>query len=144
MATVATAFYRHFDRHAHGAGLKGASTHYCPGCGHGLIHKYLAEAIAELGIQDRTVAIPAPMTPRAGKPRWPKISAQLKSALKALATSTTHMAGRMISRPWRYWRSATKISRKGTLGIWTSTYVCAAPTSDASCPSTQRYRAART
>jgi len=50
-------FYEKFERHAHGEGLKGHSTHYCPGCGHGLIHKYLAESIDELGIQDRTVAI---------------------------------------------------------------------------------------
>ena len=32
-------------------------THYCPGCGHGNIHKMLALAIDELGIQDRTVLI---------------------------------------------------------------------------------------
>src|ERR1017187_3209460 len=32
-------------------------THYCPGCGHGIIHKLLAQAIDELGIQDRTVLI---------------------------------------------------------------------------------------
>ena len=38
-------------------GLKGQATHYCAGCGHGLAHKYLAEAIDELGIQDRTVAV---------------------------------------------------------------------------------------
>jgi 2-oxoisovalerate ferredoxin oxidoreductase beta subunit len=50
-------FYDHFERHAHGEGLKGQSTHYCPGCGHGLAHKYLADAIEELGIQDRTVAV---------------------------------------------------------------------------------------
>ena len=50
-------FYEHFERHGHGDGLKGQSTHYCPGCGHGLAHKYLAEAIKELGIQDRTVAV---------------------------------------------------------------------------------------
>ena len=50
-------FYERFERHAHGEGLKGRSTHYCPGCGHGLVHKYLAEAIENLGIQDRTVAI---------------------------------------------------------------------------------------
>ncbi len=50
-------FYEKFERHAHGEGLKGHSTHYCPGCGHGLIHKYLAESIDELGLQDRTVAI---------------------------------------------------------------------------------------
>jgi 2-oxoisovalerate ferredoxin oxidoreductase beta subunit len=50
-------FYESFERHAHAEGLKGHSTHYCPGCGHGLAHKYLAEAIDELKIQDRTVAI---------------------------------------------------------------------------------------
>ena len=50
-------FYETFERHAHGEGLKGHSTHYCPGCGHGLVHKYLADAVDELGIQDRTVAI---------------------------------------------------------------------------------------
>jgi len=50
-------FYDRFERHAHGEGLKGRSTHYCPGCGHGLVHKYLSAAIDELGIQDRTVAI---------------------------------------------------------------------------------------
>jgi 2-oxoisovalerate ferredoxin oxidoreductase beta subunit len=50
-------FYEHFERHAEGKGLKGQSTHYCPGCGHGLVHKYIAEAIAQLGIQDRTILI---------------------------------------------------------------------------------------
>jgi len=50
-------FYEAFERHDHGAGLKARSTHYCPGCGHGLVHKYLADAIEELGVQDRTVAI---------------------------------------------------------------------------------------
>jgi 2-oxoisovalerate ferredoxin oxidoreductase beta subunit len=54
---MTTVFYEKFDRHAEGQGLKGHSTHYCPGCGHGLVHKYLAEAIDELGIQDRTVAV---------------------------------------------------------------------------------------
>ncbi len=33
------------------------ATHYCPGCGHGIIHKMLAQAIDELSIQDRTVLI---------------------------------------------------------------------------------------
>jgi 2-oxoisovalerate ferredoxin oxidoreductase beta subunit len=50
-------FYQNFERHAHGEGLKGLATHYCAGCGHGLAHKYLAESIEELGIQDRAVAI---------------------------------------------------------------------------------------
>ena len=32
-------------------------THYCPGCGHGVVHKLIARAIDELGIQDRTVLV---------------------------------------------------------------------------------------
>ena len=32
-------------------------THYCPGCGHGTVHKMLARAIDELGIQDQTILI---------------------------------------------------------------------------------------
>jgi 2-oxoisovalerate ferredoxin oxidoreductase beta subunit len=50
-------FYERFARHDHATGLKARSTHYCPGCGHGLVHKYLGEAIEELGVQDRTVAV---------------------------------------------------------------------------------------
>ncbi len=50
-------FYERFERHDHGEGLKGHTTHYCPGCGHGLAHKYLADAIEDLGVQDRTVAV---------------------------------------------------------------------------------------
>ncbi len=50
-------FYKRFERHGGGSGLKAHATHYCPGCGHGLIHKYVAEAIEELDIQDRAIAI---------------------------------------------------------------------------------------
>jgi len=50
-------FYERFDRHDHGQGLKAHATHYCPGCGHGLVHKYLAESIESLGLQDRTVLV---------------------------------------------------------------------------------------
>jgi 2-oxoisovalerate ferredoxin oxidoreductase beta subunit len=52
-----TVFYERFERHDKATGLKAHSTHYCAGCGHGLIHRYLADAIEKLGIQDRTVAI---------------------------------------------------------------------------------------
>jgi 2-oxoisovalerate ferredoxin oxidoreductase beta subunit len=54
---VSNSFYGKFERRDGGEGLKGQSTHYCPGCGHGLIHKYLAEAVTELGLQDRAIAI---------------------------------------------------------------------------------------
>ncbi|MBZ5570102.1 MAG: 2-oxoacid:acceptor oxidoreductase family protein [Acidobacteriia bacterium] len=32
-------------------------THYCPGCGHGVAHKLIAEAIEELGLQERTIFV---------------------------------------------------------------------------------------
>jgi 2-oxoisovalerate ferredoxin oxidoreductase beta subunit len=54
---MSSVFYERFARHAQGQGLKGLTTHYCAGCGHGLAHKYLAESIAELDVQDRTVAV---------------------------------------------------------------------------------------
>ena len=31
--------------------------HYCPGCTHGIIHRLVAEAIDELGIQGKTIGI---------------------------------------------------------------------------------------
>ena len=31
--------------------------HYCPGCGHGILHKLIAEAIEYYGIQNNTVFI---------------------------------------------------------------------------------------
>jgi 2-oxoglutarate/2-oxoacid ferredoxin oxidoreductase subunit beta len=31
--------------------------HYCPGCGHGVVHRVLMEVIEELGIQDQTIGV---------------------------------------------------------------------------------------
>lgn len=50
-------FYRQFERHDHAAGLHAHTTTYCPGCGHGVVQKFLAEAIDDLGVQDRTVLV---------------------------------------------------------------------------------------
>jgi 2-oxoisovalerate ferredoxin oxidoreductase beta subunit len=50
-------FYQNFRRHAHGEGLKGHSTHYCAGCGHGVIHRDLAEVIEQLDLQHRTILV---------------------------------------------------------------------------------------
>lgn len=47
-------FYDEFTRKG-GAAPK--ATHYCPGCGHGIIQKLIAEAMDELGIQKRSVVI---------------------------------------------------------------------------------------
>ena len=37
--------------------LTDAALHYCPGCTHGIIHRLVAEAIDELGIQGRTIGV---------------------------------------------------------------------------------------
>src|SRR3954451_1613614 len=47
------AFYDKYERKAE---LQ-HQTHYCPGCGHGVVHKLIAEALTELGVQDRTVLV---------------------------------------------------------------------------------------
>lgn len=35
------------------------SSHYCPGCGHGIIHRLLAEVLTDLGVAPRTIAVAA-------------------------------------------------------------------------------------
>jgi len=37
--------------------LQDVKTHYCPGCGHGIIHRLVCEAIDELGVAEKTIAI---------------------------------------------------------------------------------------
>ena len=37
--------------------LKDCPTHYCPGCGHGIAHRLIAETIDELDIRGRTIGI---------------------------------------------------------------------------------------
>ncbi len=32
--------------------------HYCPGCGHSIIHRLVAEVIDELGIREKTIGVP--------------------------------------------------------------------------------------
>ena len=50
---VSESFYDRFER----KGGDQLSTHYCPGCGHGNVHKYIAEAIDDFGMQDKTIFI---------------------------------------------------------------------------------------
>ncbi|MDD5718862.1 MAG: 2-oxoacid:acceptor oxidoreductase family protein [Candidatus Krumholzibacteria bacterium] len=47
-------FYSEFERKS--AGHK-KTTHYCPGCGHGNVHKMIAEAIEDLGVAERSVFV---------------------------------------------------------------------------------------
>jgi len=43
--------------YSHPESLRNVSTHYCPGCGHGLAHRLIAEVIDELGIRERVIAV---------------------------------------------------------------------------------------
>ncbi|MFC1452790.1 thiamine pyrophosphate-dependent enzyme [Verrucomicrobiota bacterium] len=45
------ALYRHPEA------LTDRETHYCPGCGHGIVHKLIAEIVDELGIRTRTIGV---------------------------------------------------------------------------------------
>ena len=49
------AFYDQFLRKAPDGGPAAETTHYCPGCGHGTVHKLIAEAIEDMNIGDRTI-----------------------------------------------------------------------------------------
>jgi 2-oxoglutarate/2-oxoacid ferredoxin oxidoreductase subunit beta len=37
--------------------LKDVDTHYCPGCGHGILHRLVAEVIDELGVRETTIGV---------------------------------------------------------------------------------------
>ncbi|MFO7767920.1 MAG: 2-oxoacid:acceptor oxidoreductase family protein [bacterium] len=46
--------YHTFDRKP---GSEKKSTHYCPGCGHGVLHKLIAEAMDDFGVRENTVFV---------------------------------------------------------------------------------------
>ncbi len=47
-------FYDKFERKG---GAHQQTTHYCPGCGHGILHKLIAEALDDFQISDKTILI---------------------------------------------------------------------------------------
>jgi 2-oxoglutarate ferredoxin oxidoreductase subunit beta len=38
--------------------LKRTAFHYCPGCGHSIIHRLIAEVIDEMGLQEKIIGVP--------------------------------------------------------------------------------------
>jgi len=38
--------------------IKKAYFHYCPGCGHSIIHRLIGEVIDEMNLQEKTVGVP--------------------------------------------------------------------------------------
>ncbi len=43
--------------YSHPKSLRDISTHYCAGCGHGIVHRLIAEIVDELGIRERVIGI---------------------------------------------------------------------------------------
>jgi 2-oxoglutarate ferredoxin oxidoreductase subunit beta len=41
----------------HPQSLRKVDTHYCPGCGHGIAHRLVAETVDELGIREKVIGI---------------------------------------------------------------------------------------
>ncbi len=41
----------------HPESLYDVPTHYCPGCGHGIVHRLIAEVVDELGIREKTIGV---------------------------------------------------------------------------------------
>ncbi|MCX7590636.1 MAG: thiamine pyrophosphate-dependent enzyme [Kiritimatiellae bacterium] len=37
--------------------LKETPTHFCPGCGHGIVHRLIAEVVDELGLREKTIGV---------------------------------------------------------------------------------------
>jgi 2-oxoisovalerate ferredoxin oxidoreductase beta subunit len=54
ITTCSKGLYQEFIRKG---GAAPTATHYCPGCGHGILHKLIGEALADFGLQDRSVMI---------------------------------------------------------------------------------------
>ena len=52
--TRSKGFFPSFERRP---GPIKTNMHYCPGCGHGILHKLIAEAIEDFGIKDKTILI---------------------------------------------------------------------------------------
>ena len=53
--TAEVAYKKVFERPE---ALKEAHTHYCPGCGHSIAHRLVAECIDELGLRGKTIGVP--------------------------------------------------------------------------------------
>jgi len=43
--------------YTHPKSLRQVPTHYCPGCGHGIAHRLIAELVDELGIREKVIGV---------------------------------------------------------------------------------------
>jgi 2-oxoglutarate ferredoxin oxidoreductase subunit beta len=43
--------------YSHPKSLRNVSTHYCAGCGHGIVHRLIAEVVDEFGIREKVIGV---------------------------------------------------------------------------------------
>ncbi len=43
--------------------MNNTDMHYCPGCSHGVVHKLVAEVIAEMGMDEKTIGVSPEVAP---------------------------------------------------------------------------------
>ncbi len=67
--------------------LYDVATHYCPGCGHGILHRMVAEVMDELGIREKTIAI-APVGCAVSAYNYWQVDCAESSHGRALAVAT--------------------------------------------------------
>jgi len=46
-----------YERYERKPGADKLTTHYCPGCGHGVLHKLIAEALDDFGVREKTIFV---------------------------------------------------------------------------------------
>ena len=78
--------------------LKPAETHYCPGCGHSIAHRLVAECLDELNLREKTIGVP----PVGLRGAWPINYFNLDMVEAA--------HGRPAGRGHRHEKSASRIS----------------------------------
>jgi hypothetical protein len=66
--------------------LTDVSTHYCPGCTHGVAHRLIAEVLDEMGIREKTIGVAS----------W--VARYLPTTILILISFNLHMEERL---PWR-------------------------------------------
>ncbi len=57
MCLAATPGYPMSKSYKRPASLVDRATHYCPGCGHGILHRLVAEVVDELGIREKVISV---------------------------------------------------------------------------------------
>ena len=72
--------------------LNDVPMHYCPGCSHGVVHKLVAEVIADMGMEEKAVGVsPVGCAPVSVRQR-PSMHSTVARTLLSSSSTTLSMA----------------------------------------------------